>query len=125
MALFLSLNKTMPDYYYESVNKMHIIAFQVGDEEAMRELAWIKANTHKKIGIPLRVLEQSYLRILRSGRMTSTVSINGSDINLADLQMYLDDVRMRVEMIFVEIGSRNQLPSSLPLVNLISNEDMF
>jgi hypothetical protein len=114
MALFLSLNRQVPYYYYDSCEKMYMIAYQVGDNDAMQKLRWIKENTHTELLIPLRVVESAYMKLSRSGKMMSQMVIGKRPVSYIQLQKFLDWTRTRVEEIFVDIGNSHQLPSVLP-----------
>lgn len=123
--LFLSLNKQNPNYYYDSTDKMFIIAYQAGDKPAMDALEWIKLNTHPKIMLPLRTVESIYTKLARSDRFSSVLTVGDKETRLIDLQVYLDEVRTNVEKIFVDIASRNDISSALPPSSVMSEQDMM
>lgn len=125
IMLFLSLNKQNPNYYYDSTDKMLIIAYQVGDKTAIEALQWIKLNTHPKIMLPLRTVESIYTKLSRAYRFNSTLSVGSADVKLIDLQTYLDEVRTNVEKIFVDIAARSDISSALPPSSVMSDQDMM
>lgn len=126
VMLFLSLNKQNPNYYYDSTDKMLMIAYQAGDKPAMDALEWIKLNTHPKVMLSLRTVESIYTKLSRSDRFSAVLAVlGGKEIKLIDLQTYLDEARTNVEKIFVDIAARNDISTALPTSSVMSEQDMM
>lgn len=125
IMLFLSLNRNNPFFYYESYEKMYMIAYHVGAIQEMERLDWIKKNTNKDMKLPIRVIEQLYNRMARGGNLNSKITIGKKEFPLFVIQNALDESRREIEKIFVEIGKAFDLPNVIPESQMMSEEDMM
>ena len=125
IMLFLSLNRSNAFFYYESYEKMYMIAYHVGATNELKNLDWIKINTNKEIRLPLRVVEQLYNRMARGGNLNSKITIGKDECPLFIVQNALDESRREIEKIFVEIGKAFDLPNVLPEAQSMSDDELM
>jgi hypothetical protein len=75
------------------------------DPEMKKRVDWIYQNTHKKVNIPISIIELAVFKNLDKG-LNREIDIGDHSFNLIELYKYLDEVTLELSTIVVEIAKK-------------------